>query len=226
MIPNPFDQAICMTLDDNLINSKGNLIFNELPEWKIKKFIVSGKHKQLFGYVDHEDVFVSNDPKFRHQAYNYYLCIQKIIQQAKEDGLDNIVFFEDDAVLCPTFNNIFPLAIEELCSRPEWYSWDLLFLGGNHNLFGYSKITPHIIRPNYSLDYHAVVFNWKIFDLVLSLQPSGYATFDGKMADMQRKGLLTAYALNPTVITQRAGFSTNENRWVDRSINHNLEKLP
>ncbi len=53
----------------------------------------------------------------------------KIIETAKNENLESILIFEDDANFDKKFSRLFPKYIRQL---PE--NWDMLFFGGNHSV--------------------------------------------------------------------------------------------
>lgn len=208
-----FEKAVCLTLDKNYDNVT---IDKELYQYgvEVERLVVGNDLGDLYVYF-HVDEQVPG----RQQAYNYKRCLDKAIRAAKISGISRLLWLEDDAVLTEKFPKIYPKLLNVF--NTSLVDFDLFMLGGNHvNGPIQKEVNGHIIRPSYSLDYHAVVFNWTIYDLILSIEPSAARTFDGIVADMQQKGIVKVLACHPSIITQKDGWSDNENRYVSRSINH------
>lgn len=210
---NIFDKIVCLVLDRQLAEVT---IHKELAKfgWEVEFFVAGNGitvSPERYNYIDEK-------VEGRSQAYNYAKCLQSITKEANDKGLQNFLFCEADCLLKENFTTIFPKAIEEINNQNILY--DMLFIGGNHVNGRNIKISDHIIKPEYSLDLHCVVFNWTIYDIILNLEPSAYATFDGKLANLQKNKLIDVFAINPSIATQKSGFSYNENRIIDRSVNH------
>ncbi len=179
-----------------------------------RRYIVGdGEILPPFDY-NHIDIEIEG----RKQAYNYTICIHKILKSSYKDC---IWLIEDDAVLTHRFDSHFKLFVEEFESLNR--SFDVLFVGGNHVNGPCEQISTHIIKPRYSLDLHSVIFHRKAFEKLLSIEPSTCRTFDGVVADMQKNGQLEVYAFHPSLLTQRSGVSGNENEVKDRRVNHFID---
>jgi len=207
------EKAYCLSLDKKLPHISICMEFGPYNINVEQLWVGDGK---LFphGKYFHIDENVNG----RKQAYNYAICIHKIVYLAQKEGFKNFLFLEDDATLTAKFSIIFPKLTQEL--EDIGIVYDMLFLGGNHKNGPHTKISNYIIKPTYSLDLHAVIFSHTIYDIILSINPSTQHTFDGMLAEKQRRGLISVYACHPSIITQKPGFSFNENRIVDRSHNH------
>lgn len=212
---NIFDKIVCLVLD------------RQLPEVTI--------HKELAAYGWEVEFFVAGDGitvspdrynyidekvEGRAQAWNYTKSLHAITTKARDEGWSNFLFCEADSVLTPKFERVWPVALAEI--NACYLAWDTLHLGSNIRNGINTKISDHIIQSTYTLDLHAVAFNWTMYDIILGIKPSAHATFDGQLADRQKRGMFLSYSIDPSIITQKAGWSHNENRHVDRSINHNL----
>jgi hypothetical protein len=219
LLSDVFDGIFCLALDERLANKQITIVDELLSfdrEAAVQLLLVGNGNLYPGSAYFHIDVDVPG----RKQAYNYGLCLRKILSLARENGCGNFLFLEDDAVFTPRFTTLFPLAVEEL--REFDLQWDMLFIGGNH-VNGVVYGVPgckYVIRPTYSLDMHAVAFNASAYDRIIGINPSAQHTMDGIIGEAQKKGELKALAFHPSLITQKPGWSKNENRLVDRSVNH------
>jgi len=215
-----FDKSVCMLFDKRFFNVT---IHNEL-DFLDMNFFICGDGKQLpwdwYNYIDLKDVE-------RPQAVNYANCLKAVLANAKASKLKNLFFCEDDAEVnrerYPNYKGALELIWEEF-QRLE-VEWDMLYLGGNIQCATQVeavKISDRfgIAKANYILDMHATVFNESSFDKILKIA-SCSATIDGLIAD-RHKDEIKAYTVYPVLITQKDGFSYNENCFKSRKANHIL----
>lgn len=204
-----FDRVVCMTYDRRL--AAGDVtIHQELSRYggKVDMFLMGDGYLFPAYNYGHFDV----DAAPRRQAFNYGSAMLKVLRMAKTDGVHRLLYLEDDAGLTPKFEYVWPKAWAELWQHTQTLNWDLLFLGGNHVNGPVERLTNHLIRPSYTLDFHAVCFSHRAFDKLLDINPSAECTIDGVIAERQKKGLLKVLAVDPTIIIQKPGWSYNENR--------------
>lgn len=202
-----FDEAYILTLD----RKTDQVTIDKETGWACQTFLVgSGSLKdKKYDYIDEQ---VAG----RAQAWNYTKSIHALVKKAQ--GLSSFLMFEDDATITKHWDSFNKVAAE-LKSIPNW---DLFYLGGNYVNGLNIKVTDHIIKGTYILDWHAVVINHTAYDIILSINPSTEHTFDGMMGEKMKKGFLNAYGAYPSLITQKPGWSHNEGRFIDRSVNHSI----
>lgn len=208
-----FDDVVCITLDKRLqADGEPKIIQDLSPYGKVRKLLVGdGELYDRSSYF-----YLDVDMKPRRQAYNYGRCLLNVIENAKTAGHRNLLYLEDDARITDKFHYVFPQAWEQA----KRFEWDVLFIGGNHTNANREQVAEYLIKPQYSLDLHAVVFNHTSFDKILAIKPRADETIDGMIGDRQQKGELKVVALTPSVIIQKPNFSYNENRFIDKTANY------
>lgn len=217
MFTSLFDRVVVMTLDRRFANDEATVLA-ELRSRQISSQIFLVGDGKLYDSSEYGHIDVDAEP--RRQAFNYAVAFQKVIQQARADGVQRLLYLEDDAQLTARFDEILPQAVAELGAAG--FPWDMFFLGGNHRNGSVVRLSEHLIQPTYTLDLHAVAFAASAFPHLLDIQPSAHHTIDGVIGAKQRAGLLTALAVHPSIVVQKAGWSYNENKFVDRSANYEV----
>ncbi len=215
MLDNFFDRIVCLCYEKRYDQCT---VKEELRKYggSVKLFL-AGKGELVedlaYDYID-EDA-----PVARLQAYNYAACVRKIIMDAKRDGISRLLFLEDDAEVTPQFEEVFQQAITQLMGNNV--NWDVLFLGANHTNGAFIKVSRNVIQPRYSLDLHAVAFKDTIFDAIIQETADCQSlTLDGKIADLQKNNRFKFYAIHPSIVVQKPGWSFNENRFIDKAKNY------
>lgn len=205
-----FDEIFILVLDRKI----DQVTIHEETGWHCTNFLVGdGRLKdRKYGYID--EVVAG-----RAQAWNYTKSIHALVRYAQSVNISSFLLFEDDACVTKHFTKNIQQVSEEFAALDNW---DLFYLGSNCMNGINTRITNNIIKSNYILDWHAVIINYTAYDTILSIPPSTEHTFDGLIAERMRKGFLNAYSCWPSLITQKSGWSSNENRFIDRSINHNI----
>lgn len=217
------DRVVCLSLDKRVSE---RTIDREIKTFGIKKveIFLCGEGKlypsYLYDWID--------EPKDgRAQAWNYSKCLQKILWKSWKNGDDNILFLEDDAIINSKINKPLHYFIDILSHLTFIPDWDMLYLGGNIQNGQITNIKigqelSNIVHCTYILDMQATIFHRRSFEKILSIDPSNECTIDGVIALKQQKGELNAFSVAPVLITQKANWSYNENRMVDRAANHIL----
>lgn len=205
-----FDEIFILTLDRKI----DQVTIHEETGWHCVNFLVGdGRLKdRKYGYID--EVVAG-----RAQAWNYTKSIHALVRLAKTQNISSFLLFEDDACITKHFHKNFQQVRDEFAVLPNW---DLFYLGGNYMNGVNTKVSPLIIKSNYILDWHSVIINHTAYDTILSINPSTEHTFDGMMGCKMQKGFVNAYGAYPSLITQKSGWSHNENKYVDRSVNHSI----
>lgn len=198
-----FNKAICLCYDERLKN-EGCPIKDQFPDIEL---FIAGKGNYDFKY-DYIDTFPEEAK--RPQAFNYARCLKTIIQRAKDQNVDSLLFLEDDATATDRFMELFPLIQQE----SQQFAWEAFFLGGIHVNGSYENWTQYIIRPHYSLDLHAIIFKKSLFDEILAFGECYNHTLDGNIINLQRNHLILA--ANPSIIVQRPCFSYNSFKVEDK----------
>lgn len=207
-----FDEAFILTLD----RKADQVTIHKETHWACTTFLVGdGQLKdKKYDYIDEQ---VAG----RKQAWNYTKSIHAIVNTAIKKNLKTFLLFEDDATIAPRYHDLLDIVVGEFEYGLK-YNWDLFYLGSNHVNGINTRVTEHIIKSNYVLDWHAVIINHTAYDIILSVNPSTEHTFDGMVGERMRKGFINAYCASPSLVTQKPGWSHNEGKFIDRSVNHNI----
>lgn len=158
MLREYFDEIICLSCKErpdgySIVSEQLAILGDDQPI----KFEVG---------TDHIDIEPPDNWNGTKQSYNYYHCMWKIVQMAKDNKWDNFLFLEDDAWFQRNFAEVFNNGMEQLGDSDI----DMLYLGANHHL-SFTYITyDNIIRPTCPLDMHAVVIYSGIYDDILALE--------------------------------------------------------
>jgi hypothetical protein len=123
------------------------------------------------------------------------------VKEAKELGLKNFLFFEDDAVFHPDFINLFDKFIQQV---PE--DWNLLYLGGQ-NVQTPVRITENINRVTRAYYVHAIGIHSRAYDFILELFKPAVITRNGDVILTDIQVAHPCYIFNPRLVYQRQGMS-------------------
>lgn len=162
-----FDKIYCINLD------------NRPDRWRYvcDHFVKFGLEKKIerFPAID-----VRSDPELRvHEKLlkdNFsrlamcgcLLSHRKIIENAKQDGLNNVLVFEDDVKVLEANIGGIHESLEELAKL----SWDVFYLGATY-LLALKPVGPHLVNvSNGAYATHAIAYNNSIFDQILNLLPN------------------------------------------------------
>jgi hypothetical protein len=97
-------------------------------------------------------------------AYYFSDNFRRIIREAQEQNLQNILFCEDDLILTDNFKEILEIASPQV---PE--DWDLLYYGANHSSFEVEHVTENVLKLHGCYSTHCVGIRNTIFQQILDL---------------------------------------------------------
>jgi len=184
--------AVCMSIDEsNVITKNGGAV------WDIK----------VLTYLTQDML----ERKLRAQRS----CTKshlEIIKKAKEDGLKNVLIFEDDVV----FNRDIDvkaklnLCLEELKDK----EWDLFLLGCNPKMdFKYAG--KHIAKLSGFYNAHAILVNSSAYDRILNFSFNTHMVIDQFHYAMTVAGHFNSYTPDIPLAFQRQSYSDIEERAYD-----------
>lgn len=217
----PFDHALCLTHDRRLrqYQQEGTqTIVHQLSGRGIvvERFLAGDGSLPGMTYD-----WIDQDRPPRSQAFNYASCLLTCLRRMEEAGWRRLLYLEDDALLTPHFDLLFPEVCQEIEALERTPGgFDLYYLGGNHGNGYCLQVGDFTIRTSYTLDLHAVIIHRQALPQLLAIEPSSHHTIDGVIAERQRTGRLRVFAAHPCLITQRSGWSFNEGRHDDKSDRH------
>jgi hypothetical protein len=147
-----FDAIYCINLD------------RQRERWRT----VSARFEKL-GIVDRIRRFPAIDtPTNLH--IGCALSHRAVIQEAKRQGLANVLVFEDDVRFTPTASEDLARSVRELRSRP----WRTLYLGGHRwgRTFDLAPGCAALEEPHGLTSSHAIAYHSTIYDRILEDVPS------------------------------------------------------
>jgi hypothetical protein len=127
--------------------------------------------------------------------------MRNAVIEAKELGLKNFMFFEDDAVFHENFIELFDKFIRQV---PD--DWCLLYLGG-WNTVATVPVSENISRVSETYYVHAIGIHSRVYDEIIELFAPPVITRNGDvmLTDIQKKH--PCYIFNPRLVYQSQGMS-------------------
>lgn len=219
-ILNSINRVICLTLDKRIE------IATELKEQCASKcldvelFIAGGGAKPVkYDYIDSDDLpprtpYTTTYPTWlnRPNAFNAWQCHREIFKRCKKG--ENLLLLEDDSELSDDFNEL----IEKTNPFFTKNKWDMIYLGCYH--FN-SKRTDdeNVMRMNGGGGFHGVIIKANIIENLLRWDPIGpYDWITGQYLHQYHP----CYAIYPSIINQRSGFSYVEGSNLDKPDRYKL----
>jgi len=189
------DKIYCI----NLIRRKDRLV-------SIKdQFKKHSLNVEIFSALDMHDIKIEYPLKSGSLAcsFSHY----QIIQRAKICGMDNVLIFEDDAVL---HNDFYSLLSDLLINYPS--DFNILYLGGS-NAEKPLHVNNHVSKCSKTFTTHVYIINKSMYDIVLSYMFECEYVIDEIYTKLQVDH--NFYISNKSLAWQSAGFSDLEQRFMD-----------
>jgi hypothetical protein len=197
-----FDKRYCVNLDKRA--DRWEKVSKTFEEVGIKDVI-------RYSAVDGNELDLTN-VKYNERLLKGELGILQthlnLLQEAKDEGLKEIVIMEDDVVFTDEFKDF----DKYLADVPS--DWDMIFVGGNH-MYG---DTPHVIndrvlKVNGTVAIHCIIIREPIFDVILAIASDRKKQIDNYYADIQ-KGY-NVYSFTPNMALQYEDYSDIQGRNVN-----------
>lgn len=189
-----FDKIYCINLDKRTDRwDKVSKTFDELGIKNVVRYsAVDGSTMDLTS-VKYEPSLLKGELGILETHLN-------LLQEAKDEGLKQIVIMEDDVVFTDEINQF----DEYLASVPE--DWDMIFVGGNH-IYG---DTPHVIndkvlKVNGTVAIHCIIIKESIMGVILALAKGRQKQIDVYYADIQKD--YNVYSFTPNMALQYEDYS-------------------
>jgi hypothetical protein len=199
-----YDRAHCLFVDRRFTEERGRvyqmLIEKGVDDSKIKMFLDGRGH--MFHPSLYHQISPTPPPSWAHGAgaYAHFMGMQAIIRQAKDEGVENLLFVEDDCVLTDEFDEV----VEAATQQVPVGDWDILYYGANHTWARTEEISPNVLQCFGSYTTHCMGIKRRMFDSLLRLQP--HHVIDKVIADTIHP-THKCYAVWPNVAIQKPGYS-------------------
>jgi hypothetical protein len=214
MLIKDYDRIVVLVVDHRY--------HTEVP--RIQKLIASKGGREVVPFVDGDGKLLSRqlygqisprpsaDWKDSDKTYSQLIAIRTILQQAKHDGVRNLLFLEDDVDFTPEFDEVVAKATKQIDKLTTFIptkhaplpDWDMLYYGANHTWHRTDELSENVLGLNGSYCLHCVGIRRRMFDPLLSLP-------DEKVMDwMISKNIhhqYNCYAIWPSIAIQRPGHS-------------------
>jgi hypothetical protein len=168
---------------------------NEMSKYGLKEF---------FERVSAEDSINEPDPIKKHGYCG--LTYFKLFKKIYDDGLDNVVIFEDDAYFYNDTNQLPGITLCEngLNEMSQFPDWDMIYFGG-HPIREVDIVSNTLMLAPTVLTTHAVGYRRtaikRILDEYVPFQDSAIDGWLGQRHDIKK------YLIYPIAVPQRAGKS-------------------
>ena len=156
---------------------------------------------KVFEATDGKEVFKDAPEKMQ----GHYGCLdsyRRLFKMAKEQGLESIMIFEDDAELSPNFINEYEKILSEIPN-----DWDLVYFGG-WNVGEKIKYSESLDIAQRVFTTHSFMVKNKFYDTILESINSRDWKIDVLIADILPIG--NCFICNPTIAWQKEGYSDIE----------------
>lgn len=153
--------------------------------------------------IDIKRVSAITDPR---PEKGLFLTVKKIVQMAKEEGLEYFLLLEDDC---------YPIDKDHIMQvlNDAPLEWDIL-LGGSYHYSIKSKYNSNWAQVRTFCSLHFTIIHSRMYDRILSLNEN-HGHLDIVLSNLCKKGEITVYLMYPMLCQQRSGFSDLRKRDVD-----------
>jgi hypothetical protein len=202
------ERAVCLTLDKRIDDGNSVVAVAAQHNIDVELFIAGDGSSDLpYRHIDIQE----RPPMYnktlcypswisRYNAYNAWLCHNKILKMARQDGVSNILMLEDDVIFEEDF--------AELLAKVEPFfnsnAWDMIYFGWYSNNHLHDIGEEHIYRMMGGGGFHGVLLNKHMIEELCEHPPVG--PYDYITGVFYHKHIL-AYAIYPCIISQKSGYS-------------------
>ena len=206
------EMSLCLTLDNEESSNMFDMIhsnFLEVADIWIDKFLVGTDCKDVDELPPvHADSVKRKSWTDRTNAYNAYRAHRAMIERAVDEGVENLLIVEDDAVLRPAY---FEWVVSEASLFLDSNPWDMIYLGSYYRKHGSIEVASNVIRLSGETGWHCVLLNRTMFGKLLDLPVLGPMDW---MCSQTIHGSHMCYGLTPSVSLQLETYSNIEEKTV------------
>ena len=204
MRSNMFDRVLCINLDRRPENWKAfreRLAALDWPHAPVERFAAF-------------DGWANDPPAGWNAAPGRWGCCRshaKLLREALDDNLANVLVFEDDAIFAPNFLEHFRSFLRELPA-----DWDQFYLGGVKN-GPVTEVSDHVLRTFGTMYTHAYGMNRKFMEPMLrhivdNEGRDGVWDIDVRMAQLHALDRYRIYRPRRWIVTQDKSVSDTAHR--------------
>lgn len=236
MIPNLPLGKLFMILDDIYIgqclvlDERINELSRIQKEWQqygiyIKPFIVGKGTKLDKNLYNHVDTKIG-PPKYRYSTtyptwwkspnpYNAWLSHRQIFKDFLKTKQDKLLLLEDDSFIEKDFN----VVLNNVEQYLNILQWDMLYLGSyNHENTWVTTDHKNVMRVCGCAGFHGIILKRHVVEYLLTFDAIGpYDEITGKYLH----GKFNAYAIYPSIVSQKSGYSFVENSQLEKPSRYN-----
>jgi len=162
-----FDRIYCINLDNR--PDRWDYINNHFSQFGLKRKVIR------YSAIDvRSDASLQKHEKLLHDNFSLLamcgcmLSHRKIIEEAKQAGLQNVLIFEDDVRILK--GNI--ATLNRSLKRLSSFEWDVFYLGATYS-WPLEKLDSYLVRAREgAYATHAIAYNHTVFDKILGALPS------------------------------------------------------
>lgn len=198
-----FDEVFCINLDrrtDRLLNFN-----NQVTKYDLGTYT-------RFSAIDGSSLPIEQkNGRLQDGELGLVLTVEKIIKNAQKKNYESILIIEDDCYFTDEVINI------ESYFKFLPSDWDMLYMGGNHNIHvGVAppqKINEKVIKLHHTFSTHFVAINSNMFNQIISEIGKKNKPLDVLYTALQKK--YNVYSFFPAIAKQISDYSDIQNSVVN-----------
>ena len=141
---------------------------------------------------------------------------REIIKICRENGLNNVLIFEDDVEFCDYLPGYTKASLEERFNNSISHlpnDWNVLYLGCGNYTNNRSLVGGELYKIGYGLTTHAIAINKNFYDTIIDKLEVPFQELDTIYCELLYKH--NCFSYYPNLISQRESFSDIENKHVN-----------
>lgn len=195
-----FDKVYCINLEHR--EDRKNHILSECTKYNLGDL-------SFFKAINGNNI--SNPYRISNGCLGLILSNIEILKEAKNNNYKSILILEDD---CHFTNEVLDIDLY-FDALPD--DWDMLYVGGNHNIhmgdLPPKQINEKIVKLHNTFTTHFVAINNNMYDVILARLSKFDKPLDVVYAGIQK--LYNVYSTSKPIAKQLNGYSDIENKVID-----------